>query len=621
MSPKLKNRAAQGLLALGVAVHLLFLLSLKFGWLNSLFNDSMHRFGPGGDFFSIYAAGVKARAGESVYTVGGHVAQVPYAYAFRYAPLVAYTLGLLSSLLAALNAYGLWLIVCELCLLRCIRLSVERAPDKPTACLVASLWLLFSPYYLELYVGQFTFVTASLVFWAYLSWQDARMAQGKARSRLNRMADACFALAVWLKMMPLLFLPLMLWRGRWKSALAIVAVLIVTSWVYFAHRPDDWAVFVDTNGEPTPTWHAGNQGLMALVYGLTGERAKDFADARLLVLAVLALGLGWLAFGLWRAHPARDADSRSKDAPDCGTDVEGRAVWLYAACSVAYLLGYKDMWEHHYVLLLPPLVLLVLRRERVWLWLPPFVLCALPSLFALYDVRGLGYNEDPQRYWQPAVSLLHHGWKPLASVWLFVALLWRAWGAERRGLVSARPASLASSVFHARFVAWARRGAGAFLVLLVILGGRWAGGAIRSQQRVTRVLTWPDTIFQLQTDRTACGPAALAAVCRYYGIHASEAELAALAGTRANGTTMLGLQRAAQSKGLMAEGQERSVDELAGLPRPCILYFHQGHFAVLTGIQDDRFYVADPSLGQRVWTRDQLAYLWRGELLLVGPAR
>ena len=73
VSTALKANAPAALLALGVAVHLLFLLSLRFGWLNPLFNDTLHRFGPGGDFFSIYAAGVKARAGESVYTVGGHV--------------------------------------------------------------------------------------------------------------------------------------------------------------------------------------------------------------------------------------------------------------------------------------------------------------------------------------------------------------------------------------------------------------------------------------------------------------------------------------------------------------------------------------------------------------------
>ena len=54
----LRAHAPAALLCLGVAAHLLFLLSLRFGWLNPLFNDTGHRFGPGGDF-SLYAAGVK----------------------------------------------------------------------------------------------------------------------------------------------------------------------------------------------------------------------------------------------------------------------------------------------------------------------------------------------------------------------------------------------------------------------------------------------------------------------------------------------------------------------------------------------------------------------------------
>lgn len=49
-----KVHAPAALLGLGILVHLLFLLSLRFGWLNPLFNDTCHRFGPGGDFFSLY---------------------------------------------------------------------------------------------------------------------------------------------------------------------------------------------------------------------------------------------------------------------------------------------------------------------------------------------------------------------------------------------------------------------------------------------------------------------------------------------------------------------------------------------------------------------------------------
>ena len=65
---------------LGIVVHFVFLLSLRTGWINAFFDDSMHRFGPGGDFFSIYAAGVRARQGMSVYLKGGHVSAVPYGY-------------------------------------------------------------------------------------------------------------------------------------------------------------------------------------------------------------------------------------------------------------------------------------------------------------------------------------------------------------------------------------------------------------------------------------------------------------------------------------------------------------------------------------------------------------
>jgi hypothetical protein len=295
------SKAPAALLLLGIAVHLLFLLSLKFGWLNPLFNDTMHRFGPGGDFFSLYAAGVKARAGESVYTVGGHVETVPYAYAFRYAPLVAYTLGAALSLLPAITAYAVWLIACELALLRNIRLTLALAPDKRVGYTAAALWLLFTPYYLELFVGQFTFLTASLVFWAYLGWAEKENTErGNAeKGKAARAADGLWVGAVCLKLMPLLYLPVALLRGRWKSAAAVGLVLAGTSGVYFAHFPHDWAVFTATNVQEAPAGHSGNLGLMAFLYHAAGERAGPFALLRAAVLCVLGACLAWLTYRAW----------------------------------------------------------------------------------------------------------------------------------------------------------------------------------------------------------------------------------------------------------------------------------------------------------------------------------
>ena len=579
----LRASAPLALLCLGVTAHLLFLLSLRFGWLNPLFNDTMHRFGPGGDFFSIYAAGVKARAGESIYTIGGHVETVPYAYAFRYAPLVAYTVGAALSCLPAIAAYAAWLIGCELALLRNVRLTLALAPDRRTGYVAAALWLLFTPYYLELFVGQFTFITASLVFWAYLGWREPP-------GRAGRRGDWLWVGAVWLKMMPLLFLPVALLRGRWQAALAALLVLALSSAFYFTEYPQDWGVFMGTNATEAPAGHAGNLGLMAFLYHAAGERAGAYGVARAVVLVLAGAGLAWLFFRAWKGLRGRDGDS------------EGRMVALYAGCSAAYLLCYKDVWEHHYVLLLPPLVLLALRRESPWLWLPPFLVSALPGLFALYDLPSLGYNEDPQVYWRPATSLLHHGSKPLAPLWLMAGLLFQGLPVRR-----ARPVRRASLA--------------ALGACALVLGGGlvWARTVIAAQQRVTRDLVWPDGVFQKQQTVQTCGPAALAAVCRHFGIAATEAEVARLASTTPAGTSMLGLQAAARAKGLAAEGVRITPDGLARTPLPCILFFRAGHFAVLTGVQGPLFYLADPSLGQRTMTRGQLLSLWHGEVLIVGP--
>ena len=648
------------MLVFGIVWHLAFLMSLHSGALNGLFNDAVHRFGPGCDFFSIYAAGVKARLGESVYTIGGHVEQVPYAYAFRYAPLVAYTLGLALSWLPHLTAYGVWLCLCELALLRNIRITWELVHHGDTETprgeewerkgwvrdlfahpyTLAAMWLLFSPYYLELYVGQFTFITASLVFWAYVGWIRGNPARrhGDAARHLAHAAtsgstlllsvtpylrgvikaDLAWAAAVLLKMMPLLYLPIALLRGQRQSALATVALLGVTSWAYFQRFPGDWKVFTDTNADPRPTWHGGNQGLMALLYALSGERIELYLRYRLAAVALVGALLLWFTYRAWRAekqpagsHPLLQHSSTP-------------LLHLYALASAAYLLCYKDVWEHHYLLLLPPLVLLALRRESPWVWLPPFLVSALPTLFALYDVLGIGYNEDPQRYWLPAVSLLHHAWKPVAPLWLSLALGTQA---VRIAISDSRFSRSRPRTGFAPSLSFPRPRASRLAfqlalglsVLLTPCLGVSVVSAIRAQRAVMREVVWPAGVFERQERQENCGPAALAAVCRHYGQAVQEWELAQAAGTTRRGTSMLGLQRAAEARGLVAEARRVAPGELRALPRPSILYFHQGHFAVLTGIQGDRYYVADPSLGQRVWPEAYLRRFWHGEVLLVGP--
>lgn len=586
---------AAALLVAGIFLHLLFLVSLRTGWLNPLFNDAMHRFGPGCDFFSIYAAGVRVRLGQSIYAIGDHLGDVPYGYAFRYAPLVAYTLGWALARLPGVTAYVLWLCICEVVLLRNIRLTLQQTADARTKCLGAALWLLFSPYYLELYVGQFTFVTASLVFWAYVGWMRRQEAGGRG----GTLADFCWAGAVWLKMMPLLYLPIAVIRRRWVGIATTIVVLIGSFIIYLAWLPRDWWVFCRTNMVLVPTWHAGNQGLMALLYELCGESAGSFRVARIVALAIVGLAFGVVCWRAWKA---------SKRA---SPHTESHLLYAYAAASATYLLLYKDVWEHHYVLLLPPLILLAVKRERLAMWLPAFLVAALPCAFVLYDVGGIGYNEDPQFYWQSSVSLLHHVWKPLAALWLMAAVTLRSFHLD----------SVVTKRAHVRPLpqSWGRVASVLAAGVIAVGFGRWAAAAIATQRRVQKALAWSDDVFHKQQRRETCGPAALAAVMRHYGIRATEDEVAALAGTTSEGTTMLGLRNAAVVKGLAVQAWRVGIDQLPAVPCPCILYFHSRHFTVLTGVSAKRFYVADPSLGQRVLQRAELAARWRGELLVVGP--
>src|SRR5205814_10506763 len=112
-----RGSAAAGVGAAAGLVHALFWLSRRTHWLVPLFNDTVHRYGPGADFFALYQAGYSARHGQSIYTFLSGRTVIPYAYPFRYLPAVAYTAGSLLTLAPPAAAYALWLGICELCLL------------------------------------------------------------------------------------------------------------------------------------------------------------------------------------------------------------------------------------------------------------------------------------------------------------------------------------------------------------------------------------------------------------------------------------------------------------------------------------------------------------------------
>ena len=119
-----------------------------------------------------------------------------------------------------------------------------------------------------------------------------------------------------------------------------------------------------------------------------------------------------------------------------------------------------------------------------------------------------------------------------------------------------------------------------------------------------------------------CGPRALLLVCRQLGVKTDLQTLRHLAGTTAQGTTMAGLQQAAQRLGLKAEGVQVSREALPDVTLPALLWLHRNHYAVLTGLsgrgEQASASVRDPNkTNEETLLQEQILQQSGGYLLLI----
>lgn len=120
--------------------------------------------------------------------------------------------------------------------------------------------------------------------------------------------------------------------------------------------------------------------------------------------------------------------------------------------------------------------------------------------------------------------------------------------------------------------------------------------------------------FQETLHESMCGPASLKIVLNYFGIEKSEAELATLMGKSDLGTSAEGFAKAAEALGLSCEVKDESEfeDVLVWLDKdvPVIVNWFtrgrkdypdgavaDGHYSVVTGLDDEYIYLQDPEIG------------------------
>ena len=385
-----------------VLLHLSLLVSWRTGTWNRFTFDSVATGGwRGWDFYALYQAGRNVLDGVSAYESDNERIQVvvPRYTPFRYLPVSAYTVGVALNALSPLWALRLWVAFEEALLLGCAYVSWRRARDATEAVVTTAMWLAFTPYYLEIYLGQFSIVQAALVHLALIAWEGGL---GGA------WGDAAWIGSVLWKQNTALLAPVLVRMGRWRGLAGAGLAVIATSAPYFALHPEALGAFAANLRSGPPGAMLGNLGVRQWLYSAVSALAPGLPPS-----THEAVQAGWLALvvlaALWLTLRRRPADPLLLGC-----------LWM-----TTYFLVYHHVWEHHYVMALPVLVALY-RRTRSGLVVGVWGFLAIWTPYLFIDPAGLAFYHGPMRWTPldpPLLDVAYHASKalPILVLWVYLA--------------------------------------------------------------------------------------------------------------------------------------------------------------------------------------------------------
>jgi hypothetical protein len=186
---------------------------------------------------------------------------------------------------------------------------------------------------------------------------------------------------------------------------ATISITALASVPYFLLFPEDVAVFMLNFSEAIYS-HGGNLGLKSLYAYVMIGLFQVPNPARWFLYFTLLAGL----FTIFLTFKYRNV-------------VLHFALWV-----CLFFMIYKDVWEHHYVLLMPIFALITSTRitnprelmsRRNFLFVCSFLLIALPSLFVLQlALSPKGFQEPNVLH--PVFVILYHSTKILGVLLLYI---------------------------------------------------------------------------------------------------------------------------------------------------------------------------------------------------------
>jgi hypothetical protein len=423
------KRAPRGLLillGLAVVIHCFYLGGLRFGYLNRWSYDTRyfsnletHYWALGPDFFVLYEAGWDFLHGRNMYlrddatmsteeALARGLQHAPYYATYRYLPFYGYTLGVVLSFFRPFAAYWLWIIVNEILLGINIHLTRRlcRRPETFALCII--FWISPFPLFVEYFMGQYSVLMGTLVFWTAIFLIYGR--------KLG--AGICWMLSVLLKTYTLLLAPLFYRLKRRADIVICIALVAATSIPYFLIFPKGLEKFYEFGlkgrlGEGASQLYMGSQGIQtalqatANLFRLEDVHAPIFsAQMSLAKLLIITVSLSILVFLVVLTF-RKDFDPLA----------------VYCLWIMTFFLFYRDLWEHHYVMLIPVLVLMTsTERLPVWVVVTVFALTGTPTLYRLFGSEAVvGKLHELNAY-----ALLHTLYfliKPVGVGMLFVGIV------------------------------------------------------------------------------------------------------------------------------------------------------------------------------------------------------
>ena len=328
-------------------------------------------------------------------------ARLPFTYpptgALLFVPMALFATQVSWGVLGALSVLALALVV---------RVAIQVLPTRPTwmapartTVIVTVLALGIEPVWRTLFLGQINLILMALVVLDVL-----------VLGRSRHFGGVLVGVAAAVKLTPLIFVPHLWLIGRRADAVRAVATFALLQALIFAIIPHDfrqfWSVAV-TNPERTgPTFWAGNQSLNGLMLRLT-DLAPWALGAAIAVGALLAVPAVWL---VRRYHRA------------------GQPLPALLVTAFFGLLLSPVTWSHHYVWVIPLIVLLLSRLpDRLPDgWARVRTLSGLGAVVLVYAscVLLIMRSSDPNR---PAGEKPELEWTPpevvLGSAYLLVPLV------------------------------------------------------------------------------------------------------------------------------------------------------------------------------------------------------